>query len=200
MKKSLRILVALSIAASSIISMQPASAIGTLYNGTSGDVACTTGFFEILNNVVIENNLNDSCTGSAVIPFGVTSVAGYAFHLLPVTSVSIPNSVTSIGEEAFAIWSSFSSYQYCGTTLTSSALSLAGLGSKTKTCPPSVTAPGSPISVVATTTSKRSATVSFGAPTSNGGSAVTSFSATSSSGGLTRTLVQSVEGHLSLTA
>jgi hypothetical protein len=42
MKKSLRILIAFSIAASSIISIQPASAasIGALYNGTSGDVAC----------------------------------------------------------------------------------------------------------------------------------------------------------------
>ena len=106
MKKSLRILVALSIAASSLVALQPASAgpvptFGTPYNGTSGDVACSTGFFEILNNVVIENNANDSCTGSVVIPLGVTSVAGYAFHLLPVTSVSIPESVTTIGSAAF---------------------------------------------------------------------------------------------------
>ena len=218
MKKSLRILIALSIAASSIISIQPASAvsIGTPYNGTSGDVACTTGFFEILNNVVIQNMDNRTCTGTAVIPVGVTSVAGYAFHLLPVTSVSIPNSVTtigsaafytgaltsltipnsviSIGVEAFAIWSSLSSYEYCGTTLTSSTLTLAGLGSKRKTCTPSVTAPGSPISVVAITTTKRSATVSFSAPASNGGSAVTSYTATSNPGGLTRTLTQSVGG------
>jgi hypothetical protein len=218
MKKSLRILVALSIAASSIISIQPASAvsIGALYNGTSGDVACTTGFFEILNNVVIQNMDNRTCIGSAVIPRGVTSVADYAFHLLEVTSVSIPNSVTtigaqafytyfltsltipnsvtSIGAEAFASWGRISSFEYCGTSLTSANLTNAGLGTKTRTCTPSVTPPGSPISVVATTTSKRSATVSFGAPTSNGGSAVTSFSATSSPGEFTRTLVQSVGG------
>ena len=212
MKKSLRILVALSVVASSIISIQPASAvsIGALYDGTSGEVACTTGSFEILNNVVIENNLNDSCAGSAVIPFGVTSIAGYAFHLLPVTSISIPNSVTtigsaafytgsltsltipnsvtSIGVEAFAIWSSFSSYEYCGTSLTSANLTNAGLGTKTKTCTPSVTAPGSPTSVVATATGKRNATVSFAAPASNGGSAVFSYTATSSPGGLTQTV------------
>ena len=218
MKKSLRILIALSIAASSIISIQPASAvsIGALYNGTSGDVACTTGFFEILNNVVIQNMDNRTCTGTAVIPVGVTSVAGYAFHLLEVTSVSIPNSVTtigsqafytlfltsltipnsvtSIGAEAFASWGRISSYEYCGTSLTSANLTNAGLGTKTKTCTPSVTAPGSPISVVAITTTKRSATVSFSAPASNGGSAVTSYTATSNPGGLTRTLTQSIGG------
>ena len=221
MKKSLRILVVLSIAASSLVALQPASAgpvptFGTPYNGTSGDVACTTGFFEILNNVVIENNANDSCTGSVVIPLGVTSVAGYAFHLLPVTSVSIPESVTtigsaafytgaltsltipnsviSIGVEAFAIWSSLSSYEYCGTTLTSSTLTLAGLGSKRKTCTPLITAPGSPTSVVATATGKRTATVSFAAPASNGGSAVTSYTATSTPGGLTQTLTQATGG------
>lgn len=224
MKKSLRILVVLSIAASTVFSLQPASAgtvptFGTPYNGTSGDVACTTGFFEILNNVVIENNSNDSCTGSVVIPLGVTSIAGYAFHLLPVTSVSIPesvttigsaafytgaltsltipNSVVSIGVEAFAIWSSLSSYEYCGTTLTSSALTLAGLGSKRKTCTPRFTPPGGPSSVVATSTGKRSATVSFAAPASNGGSAVTSYTATSTPGGLTQTLTQATGGTFS---
>jgi hypothetical protein len=212
MKKYLRILIALSIAASSIISIQPASAvsIGALYNGTSGDVACTTGYFEILNNVVIKNMDNRTCIGSAVIPLGVTSVADYAFHLLEVTSVSIPNSVTtigtqafytffltsltipnsvtSIGAEAFASWGRISSFEYCGTSLTSANLTNAGLGTKIKTCTPSVTPPGSPISVVATATGKRSVKISFAAPNSNGGSAVFSYTATSSPGGLTQTV------------
>ena len=218
MKKYLRILIALSIAASSIISIQPASAvsIGALYDGTSGEVACTTGSFEILNNVLIKNMSNRTCAGIAIIPFGVTSIANDAFYPLSVTSVSIPssvttigsqafytaslssltipNSVTSIGEGAFVNYSVFSSYQYCGTTLTSADLNFAGLGTKTKTCPPSVTAPGSPISVVATTTGKRSATVSFNAPANNGGSAVTSYNATSTPGGLTQTLTQATGG------
>jgi hypothetical protein len=213
MKKSLRILIALSIAASSIISIQPASAvsIGALYNGTSGDVACTTGYFEILNNAVINSFGSGDCKGSAVIPNGVTSINNMAFFLLELTSISIPNSVTSIGDYAFFFargLTSFTipnsvtslgevafgnlplliSYQYCETILTDSALSFAGLGSKTKTCPPSVTAPGSPISVFATATGKRNATVSFAAPASNGGSAVFSYTATSSPGGLTQTV------------
>jgi hypothetical protein len=407
MKKTLRILSVLSIATSSILFVPPASAIGTLYNGTSGDVACTSGFFTVLNNEVTSNS---SCTGAATIPSGVTSIGNSAFYgasgitsltipnsvtsigmyafagltsltslaipnsitsislysfvsLRSLTSLTIPNSVTSIGREAFngataltslAIPSSvtsidslafgsatsltslvipnsvtslgdgafynvnaltsltlgsgltsiaddtfygasaltsltipnsvtsigdnafanatslttlnlgtglttiadgsfilnsgafsgatsltsltipsnvtsigrnafrgatsltsltipnsvtsiganvftgttaLTSYTYCGTSLTSTNLSSAGLGSKTPiSCAPSISAPGTPTSVVATATGKRSATVSFAAPTSNGGSAVTSYTATSTPGGITKTLTQATGG------
>lgn len=284
MKKSLRILTVFSVVASSILFVPSASAIGTLYNGTSGDVACTSGFFTIASNVVTGNT---SCTGSAVIPMGVlsigqyafsftnnltsvtisnsvtsignsafdfalqlstltigdhvTSIGAFAFFYVPslisltipdsvisigpyaffnatsltslsipnnvttigdaafngsssLTSLTIPNGVTSIGANSFTGTSSLSSYRYCGTVLTSAQFSTAGLGSKTKTCPPSVTAPGSPTSVVATSTGKRSATVSFAAPASNGGSVVTSYTATSTPGGLTQTITQATGG------
>jgi len=59
---------------------------------------------------------------------------------------------------------------------------------------PVVTAPGTPTTVVATATGKRSATVNFAAPASNGGSAVTSYTATSTPGGLTQTLTQATGG------
>jgi hypothetical protein len=332
MKKSLRILSALSIVASSILFVPSASAIGTLYNGTSGDVACTTGFFTILNNAVTGNTL---CSGSVQIPSGVTSVDAYALsnsatitsvsipasvtlignfgfanltnlvsltiasglsltlnygaffnatsltsltipssvtsfgtyvffgltsltslsipnsvtaisngafsRLSSLTSLTIPNSVTSIGDEAFMSASSLTSltipssvtsigeaafryassltsltipssvssisvfafanatalstYQYCGTLLTSSNLSNAGLGSKTISgCAPTITISTAPTSVVATATGKRSATVIFAAPASDGGSAVTSYTATSTPGGITKTLTQATGG------
>ena len=59
---------------------------------------------------------------------------------------------------------------------------------------PVVTAPGTPTTVVATATGKRSATVSFAAPASNGGSVVTSYTATSTPGGITKTLTQATGG------
>jgi len=107
MKKSLQILVALSIAASSFLFATPSHAIGALYNGTNGDVACVTdgsvtgsGYFTISNNVVIRNYV--SCVGSAVIPNGVTSIGVDAFaYSSGMTSLNIPNSVTSIGYGSF---------------------------------------------------------------------------------------------------
>ena len=106
MKKSLRILIALSVVASTVFSLQPASAIsiGTLYNGTSGDVACTTGgtatgFFTILANEVTGNT---GCTGTLNIPSGVTTIANNAFdETSNVTSLTIPSTVDTIGSYAF---------------------------------------------------------------------------------------------------
>jgi hypothetical protein len=130
------------------------------------------------------------------IPNNVTTIGDYAFSgSSSLTSLTIPNSVTSIGADSFTGTSSLSSFQYCGSSLTTTALSNAGLGSKTITgCAPVVTVPSAPTSVVATATGKRNATVSFAAPASNGGSAVTSYTATSTPGGLTQTLAQATGG------
>ena len=133
---------------------------------------------------------------SLKIPNNVTTIGDYAFGgSSSLTSLTIPNSVTSIGADSFTGTSSLSSYQYCGSSLTTTALSNAGLGSKTITgCAPVVTVPSAPTSVVATATGKRNATVSFAAPASNGGSAMTSYTATSTPGGLTQTLAQATGG------
>jgi hypothetical protein len=307
-KKSLRILVVLSIAASSLVSLQPAMALGAPFDGTNGDVLCTSGFFTIEEKIVTGNS---DCTGSAVIPMGVlsigqnafrysinltsvtisnsvtsignsafdfvprlstltigdhvTSIGAFAFFYIPslvsltipdsvtligpyafynatalttltigdgvtlirdgafsgasslslltigtkvttiesyafsnatsLTSLTIPNSVTSIGANTFTGTSSLFSYQYCGSSLTTTALSNAGLGSKTITgCAPTITISTAPTSVVATSIGKQSVKVSFAAPASDGGSAVASYTATSTPGGITKTLTQATGG------
>jgi hypothetical protein len=134
--------------------------IGSLYSSSigSGDVACTTGFFTVLNNVVTRST---ECSGVVNVPSGVTSIADGAFGGRAITSVTIPNSVLSIGAQAFGAtgltslsigngleyigWEAFlwtdalSSYSYCGTLLSQEILDQR-LSGKTKTCLPS-TAP-----------------------------------------------------------
>jgi len=133
---------------------------------------------------------------SLTIPNSVTSIGDYAFNgASALTSLTIPISVTTLGINAFFGLTSISTYQYCGTLLTSSNFSIAGLGSKTMTgCAPIITVSTAPTSVVATTIGKRSATVSFAAPASDGGSAITSYTATSTPGGISKTLTQAIGG------
>lgn len=101
MKKSLRILVVLSIAASSVIFSPTALAIGAPYDGTSGDVLCgDSGYFTISNNVVTRNA---SCQGSVNIPSGVSSLAERSFYAaINITTLVIPTSVRTIGDYAFS--------------------------------------------------------------------------------------------------
>jgi len=66
---------------------------------TDQDVACSGGgtFSISLNEVMF----GSSCSGSAVIPSGVTSIGHSAFLSSNITSVTIPASVTTIGNFAF---------------------------------------------------------------------------------------------------
>lgn len=103
LKKISQYLVVAAMVASSLSVIPSASAvsIGSLYNGVYGDVECTTGFFTITNNVVTGSS---SCQGSVTIPEGVTSIGNGVFRNFGstnITSLSFPNTVTSIGEVAF---------------------------------------------------------------------------------------------------
>ena len=74
-----------------------ASAQATTYDCMSG--TSVTGSFTVVDDVVTSNS---SCTGTAVIPSGVTSIGWNAFlDSSSLTSVTIPSSVTSIGIGAF---------------------------------------------------------------------------------------------------
>ena len=85
----------------SVISAKPATALADqTVNCGSG------GTFTIVSNVVTTSSL--TCAGSVVIPTGVTSIADNAFSRSSsptdqsrITSVSISNTVTSVGNGAF---------------------------------------------------------------------------------------------------
>ena len=71
---------------------------------TDGDYDCLvggtpTGTFTIESNVVTESSLD--CAGALNITFGVVRIADATFIYRPITSVTIPNTVTEIGDEAF---------------------------------------------------------------------------------------------------
>jgi uncharacterized repeat protein (TIGR02543 family) len=57
-----------------------------------------TGSFTITDNVVTGHT---NCSGTAIIPNGVTKVGGQAFVYANLTSITIPSSVISIGSDAF---------------------------------------------------------------------------------------------------
>ncbi len=155
--------------------LNSAQAIGPLYDGTSGDVACSGGgFFTILNNVFVMNPEATSdavdCIGDIVIPSGVTRIEDGATLRTSnrITSVVIPNSVTYIGVTSFPWphfttvripagvtflgndafnYGSFTTFDYCGTLLTSDDLShAAGSSDYTLTCTaPRVTVAAGPV-------------------------------------------------------
>jgi hypothetical protein len=91
-RNRLRLGLALLVSLAGLLSVGVGSASAATYN-------CTSGYFTVTANVVISNT---SCAGAAVIPFGVTSIGADAFSAPGLTSVTIPTSVTSIGNGAFA--------------------------------------------------------------------------------------------------
>ena len=62
-------------------------------------VPCSTSGDFVIIDKAVHHSVN--CQGHAEIPYGVTSIAEYAFSGSGVTTVTIPESVTSIGTEAF---------------------------------------------------------------------------------------------------
>ena len=64
-----------------------------------GPVNCgTSGTFTITNNIVTANT---ACTGTVVVPSGVTEIATGALNIAAITSINLPSSVTSIGNGVF---------------------------------------------------------------------------------------------------
>jgi uncharacterized repeat protein (TIGR02543 family) len=72
--------------------------VGGSYNCVTDGTTVGSGTFTVLNSVVTASS---GCTGLANIPQGVISIASGAFNDSNITAVTIPSSVTSIGEDAF---------------------------------------------------------------------------------------------------
>jgi len=73
-----------------------------------GNYVCTTGVLRAGSDTSATYTVTDgvvsnggNCSGAVVIAPGATSISQWAFHHATITSVTIPASVTNIGEEAF---------------------------------------------------------------------------------------------------
>lgn len=71
-----------------------------------GNYPCATGHFTISGGVVTSHS---TCTGAIVVPEGVTAIRREALVLSGITSISLPNSLTSIGAAAFGAVSTLTS-------------------------------------------------------------------------------------------
>ena len=141
---------------------------------------------------------NGSNLQSVVIPDGVTEIETYAFSAISsLKRLALPNSLTLLSANAFSDNGALRSFSYCGSSLTQSVLTEAGLSGKVNVCGKEV--PGAPTNVVASVSGATSATVSFTAPASDGGSAITSYTATATPGGLTGTVEQAGSGSVKIT-
>jgi uncharacterized repeat protein (TIGR02543 family) len=103
------------------------------YDGTNGRVTCSVaGNFTVSENSVTAAT---NCQGAVVIPSGVTNLA---FDLFKdnslITALTIPNTVLSIGSNAFTNTSALTSFTYCGSNLIEGDFTNAGLESKTRIC------------------------------------------------------------------
>jgi hypothetical protein len=142
-----------------------------------------------------------SAMTSLTLGRNVTTIGARAFERARnLTSLVIPRSVTNLGINAFNEVNSFSTYEYCGRSLSPANLINAGLlESQTNTCTPSITTPNAPTSIVATSTGPTSASVAFTAPTDNGGSPITGYTVVSNPGRRTASVSQAGSGTISIT-
>jgi len=146
----------------------------------------------IVNEAFNNNKIQDLSIGT-----GVRTIGDNAFLPgvgSPLKYLTIPDGVTTLGVSAFRY--SKSTYIYCGTSLSSTTLSSAGLASSTKVCP---AVPGPPTIETATLASDTSARVTFTAPQHIGTSAITSYTAVSSPDSLTASVNQSGSGSITVT-
>ena len=111
-----------------------------------GSYKCSTGIkdagtpaYTITSGVVFNGS---TCTGAVVIPTGVTSFAYLAFNTSGITSINIPSSVTSIGQQVFGFTASLTSITIPSSVTSIGQAAFAYSGLISLTIPDSVTSIG----------------------------------------------------------
>ena len=111
-----------------------------------GSYKCSTGIkdagtpaYTITSGVVSNGS---TCTGAVVIPTGVTSFAYLAFNTSEITSINIPSSVTSIGQQVFGFTASLTSITIPSSVTSIGQAAFAYSGLISLTIPDSVTSIG----------------------------------------------------------
>ena len=194
MKKSMRVLTVLSIAASSFLFATPSQATPTdrwvaatsptefYVEDTSG---LSIGSSVSLKTIGSPNNLYNPFPGGVTIT--AISVSPTTFNLCNGMQYSCPNSGGFANvDTVYTVTVNVSIFSY----YTLAEFTFSGGAS---------TAPGAPTSVTATSTGATTANVSFTAPASNGGATITSYTATSSPGGITGSISQATSGTIAMT-
>lgn len=103
----------------------------TLINlSVASSVNCSnSGSFTIIDNVVTASS---QCTGEALIPTGVKSVADNAFYSSAVTAVTLPSSLTRVGNSAFAYSTGLANLNFGGLAPVIGISAFTGLASGAK--------------------------------------------------------------------
>ena len=194
MKKSLRILTVLSIAASSIVFVPSASASHETLPGSV--TATATGSTTADVSFVMPSDY--LFWGATYSSYTATSTPGGVQASITQSGISASRtgtiSVTGLTPGTAYTFIVGATYSYGGGSSTRNSLA-----SNSITTSGGVTVAGAPTSVTATSTGATTANVSFTAPASNGGATITSYTATSSPGGITGSISQAGSGTISMT-
>lgn len=186
MKKSLRVLVVLSIAASSILFVPSASAFHTDPSAPTSVTATSTG------------------ATTASVSFGGSSCM-FACTITSYTATSSPGGITGTiyqsggGTIIVSGLTPGTTYTFTVRASTTYPSFFASSPSNSITTSSPTTVPDAPTSVTATSTGATTANVSFTAPASDGGATITSYTATSSPGGITGSIFQAGSGTIAMT-
>ena len=195
MKKTLRILTVLSVAASSILFVpsasashetRPGSVTATATGSTTADVSFVMPSDYLFWGATYSSYTAISTPGGVPASITQSGISGSRSGTISVSGLTQGTSYTFIVR---ATWSYGGSMSGTTDSIASNSITTSGGAS----------APGAPTAVSAASTGATTANVSFTAPASDGGATITTYTATSSPGGITGSISQAGSGTIPMT-